>query len=444
MDSGNWVKGMNKIGFVSLGCPKNLVDSQNIITLLMKDGYQVSSSYDDSDLVIINTCGFIDSAIDESMDAICEALEHCHKVLVTGCLGPRTDLIREYFPQVCGITGPHSPLEVMDIVHRELPVGACQKPLRVPKGGVRLTPSHYAYLKISEGCSHRCSFCIIPKIRGKLSSFAPEQILETAQAYRDNGVKELLVVAQDTTAYGSDAGYRSFAGHDRGDLYALTEELAKLKLWLRVHYAYPYPHVDRLIEQMAQGLVLPYMDVPMQHVNRRILKLMKRPGDHDRNLENIARWRQICPDLTIRSTFIVGFPGETEEEFCELLDFIKEARLERVGCFAYSPVHAADANELPDQIPEEVKQERLDRFMMVQQEISRACLAAKVGTIQDVIIDSATPEGIIGRTKGDAPDIDGIVNLTKTGFTPVGPGSIVKAKITGSDDYDLTGEIILP
>lgn len=434
---------MNKIGFVSLGCPKNLVDSQNIITLLMQDGYKVSQSYDDSDLVIVNTCGFIDSAIDESMDAIGEALEHCPKVLVTGCLGPRADLIKEYFPNVCGITGPHSPNEVMEIVHKEVPKAACQRPIKVPRGGVRLTPSHYAYLKISEGCSHRCSFCIIPKIRGELHAFAPEVILETAKAYKENGVKELLVVAQDTTAYGVDTKYHSFLGHERGDLYALTEELSKLNLWLRVHYAYPYPHVDKLIEQMALGKVLPYMDVPMQHVNKRILKLMKRPGDHDRNLEMIAKWRSICPELTIRSTFIVGFPGETEDEFNELLDFIKEAKLERVGCFAYSPVHGADANELPNQIPFEQQQERLERFMLVQQEISRNCLAQKVGSIQEVIIDSASADGIIGRTKGDAPDIDGIVHLTKPNLFPVGPGSIVKAKITASDDYDLTGEIIV-
>ncbi len=432
----------NKVGFISLGCPKNLVDSQNIITKLLVDGYSVSPSYEDSDLVIINTCGFIDSSIDESMDTIGETLEKCSKVIVTGCLGPRPDFIRDYFPQVLGITGPHSADAVMDLVHKFLPIPGCRNPKRVPKGGVLLTPSHYAYLKISEGCSHRCSFCIIPQIRGDLNTFNGDSLIETASHYKDRGVKELLVVAQDTTAYGQDLGYPGFKGHERGDLYALTEELSKLGLWLRVHYAYPYPHVYKLIEQMAEGKVLPYMDVPMQHVNSRILKLMKRPGNHEKNLETIAKWRSICPELTIRSTFIVGFPGETESEFEELLDFIKEARLDRVGCFTYSPVHGAHANDLPDQIPEEVKQERLDRFMLVQQQISKEKLAAKVNTIEDVIIDTATPTEIIGRTKGDAPDIDGIVRLKNKPLNIIGPGSIVKAKITASDEYDLWGEIV--
>lgn len=431
------------VGFISLGCPKNLVDSENILTLLIKEGYRVSPSYENADVVIINTCGFIDSAIEESMQTIGEALEHCKNVIVTGCLGPRRAYILESFPQVVAITGPHAAPEVLAALRKYFPLQADCKHGFVPEGGIILTPPHYAYLKISEGCSHRCSFCIIPKIRGDLNSYKPEDILTQARAYAQRGVKELLIVAQDTSAYGQDLKYPSFRGHERGDLYALTEELSKLGLWLRVHYAYPYPHVTRLIEQMADGLVLPYMDVPLQHVNSRILKLMKRPGDHDKNLETIAKWRKICPDLTIRSTFIAGFPGETEAEFKELLDFIQEARLDRVGCFTYSPVLSADANELPNQIPEEVKQDRLDRFMLLQQKISAEKLAAKIGSIQEVIIDENSDQGIVGRTKGDAPEIDGVIYLSNSDKTrSIHVGDIVKARVTANDEYDLEGEII--
>lgn len=432
-----------KIGFVSLGCAKNLVDSQNIITLLLKAGYEVGPDCEGADAVIINTCGFIEPAVDESMEAIGEALERCGKVVVTGCLGPRRDFILERYPEVRAVSGPHVPEEVLRDVNRLFPERGRYPGARVAEGGVLLTPGHYAYLKISEGCSHRCSFCVIPRIRGDLVSFDPEKILNLAEAYVKRGVKELLVVAQDTTAWGADRKYQGFRGHERGDLYALTRELAKLGVWQRVHYSYPYPHVTKLVEQMAEGLVLPYMDVPMQHVSSRVLGLMKRPGSHLGNLEAIRLWRSICPELTIRSTFIVGFPGETEEEFCELLDFIREARLDRVGCFKYSAILHAAANDLPGQVPEEVKEERYDRFMTVQQRISEEILAGKVGRKLEVIVDEAEPGGITGRTKGDAPEIDGIVRLRQgSNLRPVGPGDIVTALITGSDEYDLEGEIV--
>ena len=432
-----------KIGFVSLGCPKNLVDSQNIITLLLKSGYDVSNTYENADAVVINTCGFIESSVEESMNVINEALGSCKNVVVTGCLGPRKDFILEHYPEVKAVSGPHSPEAVLRDINALFPDYHGRSCFKVPEDGVLLTPPHDAYLKISEGCSHRCSFCVIPQIRGDLESFSPEAVLKQPEAYAKRGVKELLVVAQDTSTYGLDAKYPGFRNYERGDLYALTRELGKLGLWQRVHYAYPYPHVVKLVEQMAEGLVLPYMDVPLQHVNKRILGLMKRPGSHERNLETIKEWRSICPDLTIRSTFIVGFPGETEDEFQELLDFIAEARLNRVGCFTYSNIINAAANELPDQIPEEVKQERYDRFMTLQQQISTELLAAKVGQKLDVIIDEVSPEGIVGRTKGDAPEIDGVMYLhQKDDFTPVNVGDIVKAVVTASDEYDLEGDIV--
>ena len=432
-----------KIGFISLGCPKNLVDSQNIITLLMESGYEVSNTYEGADAVVINTCGFIESSVTESMDVIGEALENCKKIVVTGCLGPRKEYILEHYPQVAAVSGPHSPRQVLHDINALFPEHRACSRFKIPEGGILLTPPHYAYLKISEGCSHRCSFCVIPKIRGDLESFSPEYILKQAEAYVKRGVKELLVVAQDTSAFGVDKKYPAFRNYERGDLYALTRELGKLGVWQRVHYAYPYPHVEKLVEQMAEGLVLPYMDVPMQHVNKRILGLMKRPGSHERHLETIRKWRSICPDLTIRSTFIVGFPGETEEEFSELLDFIREARLNRVGCFTYSNILNADANELPGQIPEEVKQERYDRFMTLQQQISAELLEAKIGSDVDVIIDEVSEQGIVGRTKGDASEIDGVIFLhQKDNFSPVGVGDIVKARVTASDEYDLEGDIL--
>ncbi len=433
---------VGNVGFVSLGCPKNLVDSQNILTLLQQEGYHITATYEDSELVIINTCAFIESAIAESLEVIEEALNHCGQVVITGCLGPRRDFILEHFPQVKAITGPHSPQEVLEIIKELLPLPATTRRVHLPQGGTILTPKPYAYLKISEGCSHRCSFCIIPKIRGDLESFDPEVILKQAQAYVERGFKELLVVAQDTTAYGMDKQYPSFRGYERGDLYALTREIAKLGVWQRVHYSYPYPHIIKLVEQMAEGLVLPYLDVPLQHVNARILKAMKRPGAHDKNLENIKLWRSICPEIAIRSTFIVGFPGETEEEFSELLSFIAEARLDRVGCFTYSPVHNADANLLPNQIPEEVKQERLDRFMTLQQQISLEKQQAKIGTTLDVIIDEIADDCLIGRTKADAPEIDGEFILSLPTKKLVHVGDIVKATVTATSEYDLEGTIV--
>ncbi|MGN1393403.1 MAG: 30S ribosomal protein S12 methylthiotransferase RimO [Succinivibrionaceae bacterium] len=439
--------GSVNIGFISLGCPKNLVDSQNIITLLLKEGYKVVNSYDGADVVIINTCGFIESSIEESLDTIGEALSLGKHVIVTGCLGPRRDFILEKYPKVEAITGPHSAPLVLADIKRLYPI-TDQNVLRkrslikVPDGGIILTPNHYAYLKISEGCSHRCSFCIIPQIRGDLESFDAESILNQAESYVKRGVKELLVVAQDTSAYGVDKNYPIFRSYEKGDLYALTRELGKLGVWIRVHYAYPYPHVIKLIEQMAEGLVLPYMDVPLQHVNSRILKLMKRPGSHEKNLETINKWRSICPDLTIRSTFIVGFPGETEDEFSELLDFIAEAKLDRVGCFTYSPVLGAPANELPNPIPEDVKQDRYDRFMQLQQKISEEKLHNKVGKIEDVIIDEISEDGIVGRTKGDAPEIDGVIFLNNSIGKRINIGDIVKVEITNNDEYDLEGKII--
>lgn len=432
-----------KICMVSLGCPKNLVDSENIVTLLIKEGYEITNSFEDCALVIINTCGFIDPAIAESMANIKEAFENCAKVIVTGCLGLRKDYLYDAFPNLCAVTGPHSPNEVLEEVKKALPLPKNTLRGRVPKGGVLLTPSHYAYLKISEGCSHRCSFCIIPKIRGPLQSFKATDLLQRAKDYVNRGVKELLVVAQDTSAYAQDCNYPPFMGYERGDLYALTRELGKLGVWVRVHYTYPYPHAIELVKQMSEGLVLPYLDIPLQHVNPRILKLMKRPGNYERNLELIESWRKICPDITIRSTFIAGFPGETEDEFNELLDFIKEAKLDRVGCFAYSPVHNADANLLPDQIPEEVKLDRVDRFMRLQQEISQAKLAQKIGKELDVIIDEVEDyDRIIGRTKGDAPEIDGVIYLHTTKEHTPKVGDILKAKVTANDEYDLEGDII--
>ncbi len=432
----------NKICMISLGCPKNLVDSENIVSLLIKEGYEITNSFDDVGLVIINTCAFIDPAIEESVSTIKEAFENSDNVMVTGCLGPRRDFLLEHFPKLKAITGPHSSKEVLAQVKEIFPLPKGTIRGLVPDGGVLLTPSHYAYLKISEGCSHKCAFCIIPKIRGPLESFDPMRILAKAQAYVERGVKELLVVAQDTSAYGVDKGYPGFLNYEKGDLYALTRELGKLGAWVRVHYTYPYPHAIKLVEQMAEGLVLPYLDVPLQHVNNRILKLMKRPGNYEKNLDMINEWRKICPDLTIRSTFIAGFPGETEEEFQELLDFIKEAKLDRVGCFAYSPVHNADANELPNQILEEVKLDRVDRFMKLQQQISEEKLAQKVGKTFEVIIDEANnSDEIVGRTKGDAPEIDGVIYLHAKNNLPK-VGDIVMAKVTASDDYDLEGDIV--
>lgn len=441
-------KSTPNIGFVSLGCPKNLVDSERILTELRTDGYNIVPSYENVDLVIVNTCGFIDSAVQESLEAIGEALEENGRVIVTGCLGAKEDQIRQVHPKVLEVSGPHSYETVMAQVHKYVP-----KPEHnpytslVPKQGVKLTPKHYAYLKISEGCDHRCTFCIIPSLRGDLESRSITQVLDEAKRLADAGVKELLVVSQDTSAYAMDTqrkegGVKTAFWNGmpiKNDLMTLCKQLGKLGIWVRLHYVYPYPHVDDLIPLMAEGLLLPYLDIPLQHASPKILKAMKRPGKIDRTLERIKQWREICPDLTLRSTFIVGFPGETEEDFQMLLDFLKEAQLDRVGCFKFSPVEGASATEMADQVPEDVKEERFHRFMQLQQEISAERLKQKIGQTLDVIVDEIDDEGIIGRTKADAPEVDGLVYIENLSGTPVKVGEFIKVTITHSDEYDLWG-----
>ncbi|WP_107853101.1 30S ribosomal protein S12 methylthiotransferase RimO [Oceanimonas marisflavi] len=432
-----------RIGFVSLGCPKNLVDSERILTQLRIEGYDVVPSYDDADMVIVNTCGFIDSAVQESLEAIGEALNENGKVIVTGCLGAKEDQIREVHPKVLEITGPHSYEQVLEHVHRYVPRPEYNPFVNlVPEQGVKLTPKHYAYLKISEGCNHKCTFCIIPSMRGDLDSRPIGDVLAEAGRLADAGVKELLVISQDTSAYGVDVRHKTgFASGMpvKTHIQALCEELGKMGVWVRLHYVYPYPHVDDLIPLMRDGKILPYLDIPLQHASPRILKLMKRPGAVERTLERIRRWREICPELTIRSTFIVGFPGETEEDFQMLLDFIEQAELDRVGCFTYSPVEGARANELADPVPEEVKQERYERFMALQQQISTRRLAQKVGKTIKVLIDEVDEEGAIGRSSADAPEIDGMVYLN--GETGLKPGDMVNVTVTHSDEYDLWAEL---
>lgn len=441
-------KSTPNIGFVSLGCPKNLVDSERILTELRTDGYNIVPSYENVDLVIVNTCGFIDSAVQESLEAIGEALEENGRVIVTGCLGAKEDQIRQVHPKVLEVSGPHSYETVMAQVHKYVP-----KPEHnpytslVPKQGVKLTPKHYAYLKISEGCDHRCTFCIIPSLRGDLESRSITQVLDEAKRLADAGVKELLVVSQDTSAYAMDTqrkegGVKTAFWNGmpiKNDLMTLCKQLGKLGIWVRLHYVYPYPHVDDLIPLMAEGLLLPYLDIPLQHASPKILKAMKRPGKIDRTLERIKQWREICPDLTLRSTFIVGFPGETEEDFQMLLDFLKEAQLDRVGCFKFSPVEGAPATEMADQVPEDVKEERFHRFMQLQQEISAERLKQKIGQTLDVIVDEIDGEGIIGRTKADAPEVDGLVYIENLSGAPVKVGEFIKVTITHSDEYDLWG-----
>ncbi|WP_265469942.1 30S ribosomal protein S12 methylthiotransferase RimO [Haemophilus parainfluenzae] len=441
-------KSTPNIGFVSLGCPKNLVDSERILTELRTDGYNIVPSYENVDLVIVNTCGFIDSAVQESLEAIGEALEENGRVIVTGCLGAKEDQIRQVHPKVLEVSGPHSYETVMAQVHKYVP-----KPEHnpytslVPKQGVKLTPKHYAYLKISEGCDHRCTFCIIPSLRGDLESRSITQVLDEAKRLADAGVKELLVVSQDTSAYAMDTqrkegGVKTAFWNGmpiKNDLMTLCKQLGKLGIWVRLHYVYPYPHVDDLIPLMAKGLLLPYLDIPLQHASPKILKAMKRPGKIDRTLERIKQWREICPDLTLRSTFIVGFPGETEEDFQMLLDFLKEAQLDRVGCFKFSPVEGAPATEMADQVPEDVKEERFHRFMQLQQEISAERLKQKIGQTLDVIVDEIDDEGIIGRTKADAPEVDGLVYIENLSGAPVKVGEFIKVTITHSDEYDLWG-----
>ena len=431
-----------RVGFVSLGCPKALVDSERILTQLRIEGYEIVATYDAADVVVVNTCGFIDSAVDESLDAIGEALAENGRVIVTGCLGKRPDEIRQAHPEVLSISGPQDYATVMQAVHAVVPPKHDPFIDLVPDYGLKLTPKHYAYLKISEGCNHRCSFCIIPSMRGDLVSRPVDEVLREAEKLVRGGVRELLVVSQDTSAYGVDVKYAERQWRERSyatRMKSLCEGLSELGAWTRLHYVYPYPHVDEVIPLMAEGKVLPYLDVPFQHASPRILKLMKRPGAVDKTLERIKRWRDICPEMAIRSTFIVGFPGETEKDFEELLDFLDEAQLDRVGAFAYSPVEGASANDLPGAVPEEVKAERLERFMARQAEISEQRLAAKVGSVQQVLIDLLDGELAIGRSRFDAPEIDGLVQIQDGEAAGLKPGDIVDVHIMGNDEHDLFG-----
>ncbi len=429
-----------KVGFVSLGCPKALVDSERILTQLKVEGYDIVPSYAAADVVVVNTCGFIDSAVTESLDAIGEALAENGKVIVTGCLGKRPEQIRAAHPDVLSISGPQDYASVMNAVHAALPPRHDPFVDLTPDYGLKLTPKHYAYLKISEGCNHRCSFCIIPSMRGDLKSRPVDEVLREAEKLARGGVKELLVISQDTSAYGVDVKYaeREWRGKPwQTRMKSLCEGLAELGLWTRLHYVYPYPHVDDIIPLMADGKLLPYLDIPFQHASPRILKLMKRPGAVDRTRERIARWRQTCPELTIRSTFIVGFPGETEAEFEELLDFLDEVQLDRVGAFAYSPVEGAAANALPDPVPEDLKQERLARFMAKQAEISAHKLEAKIGSVQTVLVDALDGDLAYARSKADAPEIDGMVQIQDGFAAGLAPGQFVDVTIMGSDEHDL-------
>lgn len=430
----------HRVGFVSLGCPKALVDSERILTQLKIEGYSIVPSYQEAEVVIVNTCGFITSAVEESMEAIGEALAENGKVIVTGCLGVKEKEIRDRFPNVLKVTGPQRYEEVVSAVHEALPITETHDPLisLVPPQGIKLTPRHYAYLKISEGCNHRCTFCIIPSMRGDLVSRPLSDVMLEAQKLAANGVKELLVVAQDTSAYGVDLKYKKDNWRNKEyetRLYDLCEALGELGIWVRLHYVYPYPHVDKIIPLMQERKILPYLDIPLQHASQRILKLMKRPANKENTLERIHKWREICPDITLRSTFIVGFPGETDEDFQELLDFLVDAQLDRVGCFTYSPVPGAKANDLPDPVSEEVKMERYREFMYVQSQISHERLQRKIGTTQEVLIDNVTEEGAIGRSWADAPEIDGSVILS--GETSVRPGDIINVTIEDVDEYDL-------
>lgn len=431
-------KSVPQVGFVSLGCPKASSDAERILTQLRAEGYEISRTYQDADLVVVNTCGFIDAAVEESLDAIGEALAENGKVIVTGCLGAKGSVVKDAHPSVLAVTGPHALDEVMEAVHAQLPRPHDPYTDLVPPHGIRLTPRHYAYLKISEGCNHRCSFCIIPSLRGDLVSRPVGEVMSEAENLVKSGVKELLVISQDTSAYGVDVKYRTGFWEGRPLRTRMTElarALGELDVWVRLHYVYPYPHVDEVIPLMADGLVLPYLDVPFQHASPAILKAMKRPASSENNLERIRAWRQICPEITLRSTFIVGFPGETEDDFLQLLDFLQEAQLDRVGAFAYSAVEGAAANALPNPVPEPVKQERLARFMAVQEKISAAKLQDKIGQTMLVLVDDVDEENAVGRSMADAPEIDGVVYLE--GGAGLLPGDWVEVEITGADDHDL-------
>lgn len=436
--------GNPRVGFVSLGCPKALVDSERILTQLRTDGYEIAPTYDGADVVVVNTCGFIDSARAESLHAIGEALNENGRVIVTGCMGVDENEIREHHPSVLSVSGPQQYEQVVGAVHRYAPFEKDHDPFvdLVPPQGIKLTPRHYAYLKIAEGCNHKCTFCIIPSMRGKLDSRPAGDVLREAEGLVDAGVKELLVISQDTSAYGADLKYRlDFWGGRpvKSRITELARELGSLGAWVRLHYVYPYPHVDELIPLMADGLVLPYLDIPLQHGSPRILKLMKRPAAAENALNRIKRWREICPDITLRSTFIVGFPGETEDDFQQLLDFIEEAQLDRVGCFQYSPVNGARANDLPESVPAEVMAERERIFMERQAEISRKRLQAKTGSVQQVLVDGVDEHGAIARSFADAPEIDGQVYVLDGHHLKA--GDRINVRITNSDEYDLSGLI---
>ena len=432
----------NKVGFVSLGCPKALVDSERILTQLKSDGYDIVPSYDDADLVVVNTCGFIDSAKQESLDAIGEAIAENGKVLVTGCMGAQKKVITNAHPKVLGVTGPAAYEQVVNQVHNFLPQNKSHHPFidLVPAHGIKLTPRHYAYLKISEGCNHRCSFCIIPSMRGDLVSRPVGEVLDEAERLANAGVRELLVISQDTSAYGVDTKYQTgfWQGQPvKASMQGLCEALAQLGIWVRLHYVYPYPHVDKIIPLMAEGKILPYLDIPFQHASLSVLKAMKRPAATEKTLDRIRTWRELCPDITLRSTFIVGFPGETDADFEELLQFLQIAQLDRVGCFQYSPVEGAAANDLDNHVPEELKQERWERFMETQQEISTQKLQAKIGQKLEVLVDEANAEGIVARSAADAPEIDGNVFLEPD--PRVEAGDFIQVKIHDADEYDLYG-----
>lgn len=434
-----------KVGFVSLGCPKALVDSERILTQLRTEGYQIVPDYDNADVVVVNTCGFIDSAKAESLDAIGEAIAENGRVIVTGCMGVEESVIRAVHPSVLAVTGPQQYEQVVRAVHEAAPPNTSHDPFLdlVPPQGIKLTPRHYAYLKISEGCNHRCSFCIIPSMRGDLVSRPVGDVLDEAQRLAKAGVKELLVISQDTSAYGVDVKYRSGFWNGRPVKTRMTElcaALSELGIWVRLHYVYPYPHVDEVIPLMVEGKILPYLDIPFQHASPRILKAMKRPAFEDKTMARIHKWREQCPDITLRSTFIVGFPGETETDFQYLLDWMSEAQLDRVGCFQYSPVKGAPANALEGAVPDEVKQERWDRFMAHQQLISTARLAKRVGREINVLIDEVDEDGAVGRSSADAPEIDGCVYIDSD--TPLKPGDLIRARVADSDEYDLWAEKI--
>jgi ribosomal protein S12 methylthiotransferase len=431
-----------RVGFVSLGCPKALVDSERILTQLRAEGYLISGGYRDADLVVVNTCGFIDAAVEESLDAIGEALAENGKVIVTGCLGAKGSVVRDAHPRVLAVTGPHATEEVMSAVHSHLPKPHDPFVDLVPPQGIKLTPKHFAYLKIAEGCNHRCTFCIIPSMRGDLVSRPVGEVMQEAENLVKAGVKELLVISQDTSAYGVDVRYRTgfWGGRPlKTRMTELTRALGDLGVWVRLHYVYPYPHVDEIVPLMAEGKVLPYLDVPFQHASPRILRLMKRPANAENNLERIRAWREICPDITIRSTFIAGFPGETEVEFEELLQFLEDAQLDRVGCFAYSPVDGAAANALSHPVPQEVREKRRARFMAIQEKISTRRLQQKIGKTIAVLIDESGEKGAVGRSSADAPEIDGVVHIKKS--KGLKPGDLVQVRVTRSDAHDLYGEI---